>query len=308
MSIKKEIEKQEQEVGTQSSREAVGLTTQVRFQPLSSTFGAECIGVDLKQELSPDLLADIHDAFLHHQVLVFRGQELQKEDQMRFSRYFGELELPVNREYWGQDFPELHVVSNLNADGKPAPTKALANPGNYFWHTDASYQKVPSLSTLLYGVQMPSRGGDTSFANMYAAYDTLPDSTKNQISGLRVVHSWEQSRLNSGSRAATEEEKKKAPPVSHPLVRTHPETGRKSLYIGIHTSHIEGIAVDESRTLLSDLLKHATQPEFVYRHRWHSGDLVMWDNRCLLHCASDDFDEREARVLYRTVVRGTVPE
>lgn len=280
----------------------------IRFQALSATLGAECMDVDLKQELSTEIRARIHDAFLRHQLLVFRNQEIQKEHQVKFSRYFGDLEMPVNRDYWGRDIPELHVVSNLDADGKPAPTKALANPGNFFWHTDASYMRVPSSATLLYGVQMPSRGGDTSFANMYAAYEALPQAMKEQISGLRAIHSWEQSRLNSGSRPATEEEKQKAPPISHPLVRTHPETGRKSLYLGIHTSHVDGMEVDEGRALLKSLLQHATQPDFVYRHRWRSGDLVMWDNRCLLHCASDDFDmEREPRVLYRTVLRGDMP-
>lgn len=207
-----------------------------------------------------------------------------------------------------KDFPQLHVVTNLDADGKPTAKAALQNPGNYYWHTDASYMRKPSSSTLLYSIMTPSNGGDTEFANMYAAYEALSPEMKERIGSLRAVHSWEQSRHNSGSRPATEEEKRKAPPVAHPLVRTHPDTHRKALYLGVHTSHIEGMDVEEGRKLLADLLDHATQDRFVYRHKWQTGDLVMWDNRCLLHKATDDFDMgNEPRVLHRTVIQGTVP-
>jgi alpha-ketoglutarate-dependent taurine dioxygenase len=157
-------------------------------------------------------------------------------------------------------------------------------------------------------VQLPPKGGDTEFADMQAANDALPEMRKRELEGLRVVHSWERSRQKSGSKPATEAEKQDAPPVVHPLVRTHPATGWKGLYIGNHTSHVEGWSVAEGEALIDELQAFATQAQFVYRHRWQPGDLVMWDNRCLLHRALPNFEmERYARVLNRTVVRGDIP-
>ncbi|MEX2617418.1 MAG: TauD/TfdA family dioxygenase [Alphaproteobacteria bacterium] len=275
---------------------------------LDGAFGAAVAGVDLGGTLADAEFATIRDAFLASQILVFRGQQLDKPAQIRFTERFGELELPLNRDYLGADYPALHVVTNLDTEGRLKDRKVLANPGNYFWHTDASYMAVPAMATLLYAVQVPPAGGDTAFANLHLAYEALPETTKARIDGMKAVHSWAQSRINSGSRPATEEEARSAPPVAHPLVRTHPDTGRKALYLGNHTSHIEGLPVEEGRALLGELLAHATAPRFVYRHRWQPGDLVMWDNRCLVHRASDDFDfTTHARVLHRTVLRGTVP-
>lgn len=278
------------------------------IQPLSASTGAQCAGVDLKN-LKDGEWEKLLEAYHRHSLLVVRAQKLAKADQVAFSERFGELEMPIRKDYLGKDFPGLHVVSNIGADGRPNNTKGLENPGNFFWHTDASYMKRPASTTLLYAIEIPAAGGDTNFANMHAAYDALPPQTQERIASLRAIHSWEQSRHNSGSRPASEEEKLQAPDVAHPLVRTHPQTGRKGLYLGNHTSHIEGMDVEEGRALLQQLLQHATQPQFVYRHKWQVGDIVVWDNRSLLHKASDDFDmNNTARVLHRTVVQGTVPE
>lgn len=275
--------------------------------PLSVATGAECTSVDLK-DLSDDEWERMLEAYHRYSLLVVRDQSLPKGDQITFSKRFGDLELPIRKDYIGTDYAELHVVTNVDATGKPNNTKGLENPGNFYWHTDASYMKEPASTTLLYAIDIPETGGDTNFANMHAAYDALSSATKERIRGLRAVHSWEQSRYNSGSRPASEEEKRLAPPVAHPLVRTHPDTGRPALYLGNHTSHIEGMAIPEGRALLQELLEHTTQPQFVYRHKWRVGDIVIWDNRSLLHKASDDFDMNNCpRVLHRTVVRGTVP-
>ena len=271
-------------------------------------FGAEIAGVDLGAAPDAGVCAAIRQAFLDRQILVFRGQHLEKPAQIRFTEQFGELELPINRDYRSADYPALHVVTNLDAEGRLKDRKVLPNAGNYFWHTDASYMQRPAMATLLYAIQVPDVGGDTAFANLCLAYEALPESTRARIDGMKAVHSWAQSRINSGSRPATAEENRSAPPVAHPLVRTHPETGRKGLYLGNHTSHIEGLAAEEGRALLAELLAHATDERFVYRHRWRPGDLVMWDNRCLVHRASDDFDfTAHPRVLHRTVLQGSVP-
>lgn len=281
---------------------------EVAITPLAPALGAEVRGLDLNEPLNELRKNQIVEAYRRHHLVAFRDQTLSKTAQIAFSRQLGEFELPVNKDYLGIDFPELHVVNNLGPEGRPQSLEDIDNKGNYFWHTDASYMQKPSSLTLLYAVTLPKSGGDTMFANLTAAYAELPSSKKTRIDKLRVVHSWEQSRINSNSRLATDEEKRKAPPVTHPLVRTHPETGARTLYLGNHTSHIEGLPIDEGRDLLAELLAHATQPRFVYRHKWLPGDLVMWDNRCLVHKATTDFNmATEPRILHRTVLQGTVP-
>lgn len=281
---------------------------EVSITPLAPALGAEVRGLDLSEPLTNARRNHIVATYRRYHLVAFRDQKLSKAAQIAFSRQLGEFELPVNKDYLGVDFPELHVVNNLGPTGCPQSLEDIDNKGNYFWHTDASYMKKPSSLTLLYAVTLPKSGGDTMFANLTAAYTALPPTMKARIEKFQVVHSWEQSRINSNSRLATDEEKRKAPPVTHPLVRTHPETGTKALYLGNHTSHVEGLSIDEGRALLAELLEHATQPRFVYRHKWLPGDLVMWDNRCLVHKATTDFDmANEPRILHRTVLQGTVP-
>ena len=185
-----------------------------------------------------------------------------------------------------------HVMSNLGADGNP--TFRISKAANYHWHTDKPYHPAPPLLTMLHAIELPPVGGDTEFANMALAYDALPPETRRRIAGLRVVFSpaFDNTR----------------PAVDHPLVRTHPDTGAKALYLGNHSTHIIGMPEREGAALLAELLQHATQRQFVYVHRWRIGDLVMWDNRCLLHRAVANYEvEKYRRVMHRSVVRGTVP-
>ena len=291
-----------------ASHETAPSAREFTVTPLAHPFGAEIAGLDLARPLAPETIGELEKAFLTHPVLVFRGQRMSRADQVRFSGYFGELDVSVNRQYHGDDFPEIHTVSNLDAEGKPLPVAKLANPGNYFWHTDGSYQVSPPASSLLYGVTIPEAGGATSFASLYEAHDSLDEGHQSKLANLRLVHSWVQSRRNSGSRPPTDEEIRKSPPVTHPLVRTHPLSGRKALYLGIHGSHIEGMDRDESTALLAGLVEHATQDERVYHHHWRAGDLVMADNRCVLHRGVPDFAEAtEPRILHRTVIKGDKP-
>jgi taurine dioxygenase len=287
--------------------QAAVTATRFTATPLSEVAGAEIAGVDLSRPIDEGLREEILQAFLAHQLLVFRRQALTPAQQAAFSESFGPLEEHVIRLRDGSKPPPVHVVSNLDADGNP--TERPHSHGNYYWHTDKSYHAVPSLLTILHAIELPpSGGGDTQFANMTLAWRALPERTKRAIADLRAVHSWEASRRNTGNRPASEEEKRERPPVSHPVVRTHPDSGAKSLYIGTHTSHVEGMPQDEGAALLDGLLQHATQSRFVYTHLWQPGDLVMWDNRCLLHRALANYDMgRHRRVLHRTVVRGAVP-
>ncbi len=272
--------------------------------PLSPVGGVEIRGIDLAAPFGDEVFDAIMDAFLEHHILVFRDQDLPGEAQLAFTRRFGEIEEHVGRLPNGEKYPLLHVVHNLDEDGNPVRISG----GNYFWHTDKSYHAVPSLLTMLHAVETPAQGGDTQFANMHMAWDSLDRETQEEVSDLCAIHSWEANRRNTRQSPATEIQKRERPPVRHPVVRSHPVTGRKALYLGIHTSHIEGMPKEEGHAFLNRLLRRATKADFIYTHQWQKGDLVLWDNRCLLHRAVANFDmENERRVLHRTVVKGTVP-
>ena len=273
---------------------------------ISDVAGAEITGIDLSVPLSREIADAILAAMDAYHILVFPDQNLTKDQQYAFTLNFGEIEEHVGRLESGEKYPLVHTVTNIDEKtGKP--TVAPATHGNYFWHTDKSYHAVPSLLTMLHAIDVPAEGGDTLFANMLLAYEALSDEEKQSLAGLRAVHSWEASRRNTGNKPATEEQKRERPPVSHPLVRTH-AGGRKSLYLGMHIGHVEGVDYDEGRALLADLQERATADRFVYRHKWRNGDLVLWDNRVLLHRADRNYDMGgHPRVLHRTVVKGTVP-
>ena len=273
----------------------------VAIRPLSAVLGAEVVGLDLAQRFDDATRRAVYAAFVRHHVLVFRDQRLAPEQQIAFTQQFGTLERHIARNR-GAGNPLVHVVSNLDAAGRPS-----GKLGSTRWHTDKSFRPEPSLATILHAITMPPDGGDTCFANMYAAYDALSEGDKAALDDVRVIHSWELSRQKIGERA-TVEEIRDAPPMRHPLVRVHPDTGRKCLFMGEHASHFDGRPLAEGRARLAALEAHATQPRFVYRHRWRPGDVLMWDNRCLLHRADQNFDAtRHPLVLHRTCLRGSAP-
>ncbi len=270
-------------------------------EPLSPVLGAAITGLDPRQPLSDATKRAVYDAFVRFHVLCFRDQSLDPEQQIAFTEQFGALERHMARNR-GPGNPLVHIVSNLGADGKPS-----GKVGSTGWHSDKSFRAEPSLATILHVRIMPPEGGETCFANMIAAYDALPERRKADLASVRIVHSWEQSRARLGLQA-TPEEIADAPPLTHPLVRTLPETGEKALFMGEHASHVEGRPIEEGRALLDALTAHAVEERFVYRHSWRSGDMLMWDNRCLLHRANANFDAaRFPRVLHRTCLRGTAP-
>jgi alpha-ketoglutarate-dependent taurine dioxygenase len=246
--------------------------------------------------LSPADKEAIWCAFLAHHIVVFPDQSLSREGQFAFAASFGEVEVHGAHRGEVKRHDVAHVMTNLDAEGNP--TIRVSKAANYHWHTDKPYHAAPPMLTMLRAVEVPpeaaGRGGDTEFANMALAYDALPDETKRRIAALRVVF-----------RPAFDDTR---PAVDHPLVRTHPDTGRRALYFGNHSTHIAGMPETEGRALLDELLAHATQRNFVYVHRWRVGDLVMWDNRCLLHrVVVDDATRQYRRVMHRSVVKGTVP-
>ena len=269
--------------------------------------GLQIEDIDLSQPLSPERRDWILGLFRTHPVLVFRNQHLSKDQQYAFTLNFGEIEgLHVNRHLDAEKYTPVHTVSNIGPDGRPSA--AVKERGNYYWHSDKSYHDVPSLLTMLHGIEIPPSGGETQFTNTAKAHAALDEAMKQRLNGLRAVHSWERSRIQSHSPLATEEQKRERPPVDHPIVRTHPDTGAKGLYLGNHASHILGMDEDEGRALIRSLEAFATQARFVYSHAWRPGDLVIWDNRCTMHRALPHQNmQQERRVLHRTVVKGTVP-
>lgn len=265
---------------------------------LSEAGGAEISGSDLSQPLDHRMRDAIYAALLEYQFLVFPGQVLSREAQYGFAAQFGEVEAHGGGRP-GKRQDVAHVTANLDADGNPSDR--FAKGANYRWHTDKPYYQTPPALTVLYAVELPPVGGDTEFANTKLAFAALDEATKRRIAGLRVVFQWERG-LRPGYYA------NELPPVDHPLVRTHPNTGEKALYLGNHALRIAGMDASEGAALLEALLTHATQPRFTYAHRWRQGDLVMWDNRATLHRAVANYEmNRYRRVMHRNVVKGGVP-
>ncbi|MFC0253933.1 TauD/TfdA dioxygenase family protein [Massilia consociata] len=273
-------------------------------QPL----GAEVLGLDLARPLSEDDFDRLHRAHLEHHVLVFREQSFTPQQQVDFSRRFGRLQIHVLRQFQLPLHPEVLVISNIRENGQPI---GLGDAG-HFWHSDLSYKAVPSLGSMLHAQELPAEGGDTLFANQHAAYEALPGKIKREIAGLRAEHSYlaryeELRRRNPWRPALTQAQIDEVVPAVHPVVRTHPETGRRALFVSEHfTTRLLGVPDERSRALLDILFEHSTRPEFVYRHGWRPNDLVFWDNRSLLHLATP-FPQEQRRKLYRTTIEGDVP-
>ncbi len=283
--------------------------TKLIATPLSDLMGAEITEFDCREPVDAKTRDAIIEALYRHQILVFREQDLTPEQQIAFSEAFGPLEMHVNQANQGYERPNFHVVTNLDDNGVPMPDpppEKIFN-GTRTWHSDKSYMPRPSMATFLYGVAVTKEGGETLFASLTAAYDALDEDEKIRLGGLKCVHSWEQSLRNSRSRPVTEEERQLSPPVTHPLIRTHPGDGRKALYIGMHASHIAGADEESGRAQLFALLDFATQARFVYAHQWQKGDLVVWDNPSLVHKSAPFDRQKERRHLHRTVVRGDIP-
>ena len=284
---------------------ATRVADHLTMRPLSKLMGVEISGVDLSRPLDDRSFSAIHDTFLRNLLVCFPGQHLDQTQHVAFSRRFGDLQVHVLDQYRSPTHPEIYVLSNVKQSGET--TGEHPDKGTLVWHSDLSFQARPALATLLYGIEVPRVGGDTLFANMYAAYDALPDVMRKRIERLRAIHDLDASRQRAGAPPMTEAQRKAAPPVEHPLVRTHPESGRKCLYLSHHAMRIARMPEAEGKALLEELMTHATQPAFVYAHRWRQGELVMWDNRCTMHKATGYDASGERRVMNRTVVKGDMP-
>jgi taurine dioxygenase len=278
------------------------------IRPFDAPLGAEVIGLDLSQPLSQDDFARIHRAHLDYHVLVFRDQRITPAQQVAFSRRFGPLQIHVLRQFQLASDPEVLIISNIRENGQPI---GLGDAGHY-WHSDLSYKAVPSLGSMLHAQELPEEGGDTLFANQHTAWETLPAHLQRAVEGASAEHSYlakyaELRKLNPWRPALTQAQIDEVVPVVHPIVRTHPETGRRALFVSEHfTTRVVGLPEDESRALLDALFEHSTRAELIYRHQWQPGDMVFWDNRSVTHLAAGCPDHLR-RKLYRTTIEGNAP-
>jgi len=271
---------------------------------MDAVLGARVDGVDLLA-IDNETFAAIHQAWLDHQVLLFRNQALGDEDLVAFSRRFGDLDQAPVQET-GRRFvdgiPEIYVVSNVVQDGEPIGS---LGSGEAVWHTDMSYLPDPPKASVLYALEVPAEGGDTSFCSMYAAWDALPAPLQRRVESLRVKHD---GTYNSGGYVrqgvAPTGDPRTSPGTLHPLVCVHPDTRRRTLYLGRRrNAYIEGLSLDDSDALLDEIWTYATRAALTWRHRWEAGDLVLWDNRCTMH-RRDAFDAAARRVMHRTQIKG----
>ena len=282
--------------------------TAFTIRPLDGPLGAEVLGLDLSEPLTDEQFGALHQAHLAHHVLVFRDLRITPEQQVAFSCRWGALQRHVLHQFALAGHPEVLVVSNIVIDGRPI---GLGDAG-VFWHSDLSYKRRPSLGSFLHAQELPQEGGDTLFANQHLAWETLPEDLRRRVRHLRAEHSYlkvyaELQRRNPWRPSLSPEQVSQVPPEVHPVVRTHPETGRLALFVSEHfTTRLLDVSEDESGSLLQRLHDHATQPAFVYRHRWQPHDMVFWDNRSVLHLATG-CPAGQRRRLYRTTIEGDVP-
>jgi taurine dioxygenase len=271
---------------------------------LADRTGAEAVGIDLTRPVSADAREALNRAFVEHSVLVVRDQTLTPAQVLSAVELLGPVFPQHNTRFALPECPQIHYISNQDrfADG----TRYIPGEG---WHTDHSNDTRPPKATVLHAVTLPDRGGDTQFANMAAAYAALPAAMRDRLDGLMAIHVYQSSHSTRKLMGLSEANKERVPnAVLHPMVRTHPENGRRSIYINpIRIEGIIGLDHREALPLLDELLDHATQEIFQYRHEWRAGDLVFWDNRCLLHKANGDYDMDQTRYLYRVMLKGDVP-
>ena len=284
------------------------------MKPAITKSGAACgaeIACDLAQDIDEATFREIEHAFHDNIVVFFRRQNLSNERHIEFSRRFGEPEIHIVKKYLLPDSPEILLISNIRDDR--GEHIGLADAG-FTWHSDTSYRRRPSRCSLLSAKEVPQRGGrplgDTVFANTVAAYEALPESMKKLLARLKAVHRYSARRrvADSPRPKLTRQQVEETPDIAHPIVRTHPYTGRKSLYVTAgECIGIEGMPDDEALDLVAELDSHCVRPEFLYRHKWKVGDLLMWDNTSSMHLAVCDYALPERRLMYRTTVIGTVP-
>ena len=278
---------------------AIGdVMVEFKVKPLSNLMGAQITGIDLRNKISKETKAELLKAITNHLVVCIKGQKLSPSKLADVSRLFGKPKQYFVKDETVDDIPEVIVVSNRTREDKP---KVYAS----HWHTDDSYRKKPATLTFMYPDILPENGGGTDFINCYSVYDDLPQELKIKIKKLRAVHKWQSRRNVSEVVKLTKEQEKDTPPVEHPLIRTHPMSNKKSVYINPNRiDHISGFNETDSDKLLEEIYEFSFQDKYQYRHTYEKGDLVIWDNRCTMHKANSDYDVSHLRIMHRVMLEG----
>jgi len=279
--------------------------TAFTLRPLEGGLGAEVLGLEVA-DFDDATFPALYIAFLEHQLLLFRDQTLPPAAQVAFARRFGEVQVHVMDQYHANEYPELYTLSNLDASGRPSGKHP--DRGTMAWHTDGSWRRTTGQATMLYAEQIPSSGGETSFADMYSAYEALDPAERTQLARLRAIHNLNFSRnRRHGEDPMTEAQRAAVPPVDHPVIRTHPETGRKCVFLGDHAESIVGMDYADGRRFIEALNERVVALARIHTHRWRPRDFMVWDNRCLMHKAGSYDTAREPRVIRRCTILGEVP-
>ena len=276
-------------------------------KPLHTSFGAEIRGITLADAVGERMFDKVYEAFLDHQLILFRNVDLPPATQVAFARRFGEVQVHVMNQYHGyKDHPEIYMLSNLDQEGRP--NGKHPDKGTLYWHTDGSWRDRTGQATMMYSEIVPEAGGETEFADMHAAYENLSPDWKARIEGKKAIHNLDFSRTRRhGHEPMTAEQKAKVPPVAHPIVRTHPETGRKAIFLGDHAESVEGMDYAAGRKMIEELNEVITPRSSVYTHQWSPRECMVWDNRALLHRATGFDTARHKRVMRRCTINGDKP-
>ncbi len=275
--------------------------------PLSEALGAEIDGLDLTRPIDETDIDTLRDAFLEHHLLCFRSQPLGAEGFARIARHFGEPQLQLLRKHRHGEVPEVSILKSTyeKPEDKPEDLREIRLSG---WHTDDSYFEIPAKATMLQALALPESGGETRFCNTRKAYDSLPEYWKQRLDGLKAVHGYDTMRAPARAAERSQQEEDETPDVAHPLVRTHEDTGRKAIYFKSNrTDAVVGMARADSDEVLDAIHEHITQGEYRYDHRWRTGDILLWDNRCLIHAVNTDFPVGQKRLHQRILLKGARP-
>jgi taurine dioxygenase len=275
-------------------------------RPLCDVLGVEILGLDLAEAIDPEIFPSVYQAFLEHQLIFFRDVDLPPQTQVEFARAFGDVQTHVMDQYHGYGHPEIYLLTNLDKDGNPSG--AHPDKGTMHWHTDGSWRSRTGLATMMYAEIVPDTGGETHFCDMHGAVDWLGEVWRDRLEGMKAIHNLDFSRTRRhGEDPMTEEQKAKVPPIAHPILRTHPETGRLAIFLGDHAEHVAGLDYDEGRALIEEVNIAATPEHLVYKHHWEPGHCVVWDNRSLLHRATGYDTAGQKRVMRRCTILGDEP-
>ncbi len=289
--------------------EALSDAAQLTVRPLHEHFAAEVTGFDMRKPQPPEIQKALRDLFARYSVLVFRDQRVTDEEQVAFTRIFGDLEGTTFSV--AHSHPYVYQLSNIDENGevlKPDTTKRLFLEVNARWHTDSSYRPIPAKGSLLSGREVPEGEGETAFCSMRVGWQTLPDEMRRRVEGLKAVHNYAYSisLFDPDGAGVTQDELATVPPVVHPMVRTHPDTGEKNLYVSGHIERVVGLPEAEGRALAEELIEWCARPGYVYEHHWRPFDAVLWDNRCALHRATA-IPLTQRRIMHRTTIAGEGP-